>query len=119
MKLWLDAQTQCFPELDTTITYCRGQIEAIESQYTQTIDLARLGKPSRYHATLVVYADANLRVNVADVSGQVTHLQTFSRLAGSASSYIGVVSTPFEIVFEAVDGSATDVMYTLYLTPAD
>jgi hypothetical protein len=117
--IWIDAQTQCFAEPVATITYCTGRIEAIESQYTQTIDLARLGKPSRYHATLVVYTDTNLRVDVANVSGQVTHLQTFSKLAGSASSYVGVVSTPFEIVFEAVDGSATDVMYTLYLTPAD
>lgn len=117
--IWIDAQTQCFPEPAETFTYCTGQIEAIEDHYTQTIDLAKLGNLSRYHATLSVYAETNLRVEVQNASGQVTQLQTFSKLTGSANSYIGVVPTQFEIVFDAIDGSATDIMYVLYLTPAD
>ena len=117
--IWIDAKTQCFPEPSAAITYCTGQIEAIEGEYTQTIHLAKLGNTSRYHATLGVYADTNLHVEVKDVSGQVTKLQTFSELPGGASSYIGIVSTQFEIVFDAVDGSATNVTYTIYLTAAD
>lgn len=117
--IWIDAQTQCFPEPTAAMTYCTGQIEVIDGHYTQNVNLAKLGNSSRYHATLQVYADTNLHVKVADANGQVTQLQTFSKLSGGASGYIGVVPTRFEILFEAVDASATDAMYTLYLTPAE
>lgn len=117
--IWIDSKTECFLEPTETITYCTGQIETIEGHYTQTIQLSKLGNLPRYHLTLGVYAETDLTVEVQNVDGLVTKLQTFSKLSGSANNYIGVVPTQFEIVFDTLEGSATDVMYMLYLTPAD
>jgi hypothetical protein len=70
----------------------------------------------RFHASLIVVAeDDDVKAQVVTENGATSELRTRSGMMPGAAGYVGVVPARFTLVFEAMDGEAGGVEYSINL----